>query len=171
MAINTQTYLTLSSTYEEYILSKTDLSSFLLSQLPSDKVHLNKRVLSFDYDDHNMVVRCSDGSVLQGDLLVGADGTHSVVREHLYKILRARGVLPAADEKPMPYSSVALTGETEVLSVDEFPKLKERVSQFASVLGSENMCTVRVIAMLGLVHLGCILHWTKKTGVCLLFVF
>ncbi|KAF9314076.1 hypothetical protein BG003_004539 [Podila horticola] len=129
------------STYEEYILSKTDLSSFLLSQLPSDKVHLNKRVLSFDYDDHNMVVRCSDGSVLQGDLLVGADGTHSVVREHLYKILRARGVLPAADEKPMPYSSVALTGETEVLSVDEFPKLKERVSQFASVLGSENMCT------------------------------
>ncbi|KAF9282364.1 hypothetical protein BGZ74_002161 [Mortierella antarctica] len=129
------------STYQEYILSKADLSSFLLRQLPAEKVHLNKRVLSFDQDDQDVVVRCSDGSVLQGDLLVGADGTHSTVRQHLYKILKARGVLPVADEQPQPYSSVALTGETEVLSEEEFPKLKERVSQFASILGTDNMCT------------------------------
>ncbi|KAG0014518.1 hypothetical protein BGZ82_001736 [Podila clonocystis] len=127
------------STYQEYIISKADLSSFLLSQLPADKVHLNKRVLSFDYDEEDVVVRCSDGSILQGDLLVGADGTHSTVRQHLYKVLKS--VLPVADEQPLLYSSVALTGETEVLSGEEFPKLSERVSQFASVLGTENLCT------------------------------
>jgi len=115
----------------------------LLSQLPQDKVHLNKHVLSFDYDDDDVIARCSDGSILQGDILVGADGTHSIVRQHLYKILRTRGVLPAADDAPLPYSSIALSGETEALSTEEFPALKAQVSQFASVLGTENLCTVR----------------------------
>ncbi|KFH66267.1 hypothetical protein MVEG_08366 [Podila verticillata NRRL 6337] len=129
------------STYQEYILRKADLSALLLSQLPQDKVHLNKRVLSFDFDDNNVIARCSDGSVLHGDILVGADGTHSVVRQHMYKILKAKGILPAADEAPLPYSSIALSGETEVLSTEEFPALKAQVSQFASVLGTENLCT------------------------------
>lgn len=98
--------------------------------------------MSFLQNKDGVMVRCSDNSTHHGDILVGADGAYSAVRQHLYKLLKERKELPTPDATPMPYSCVCLVGQTEVLDLDEFPDLKSEICQLYSVLGVQNMCTV-----------------------------
>nr|ARP51720.1 NAD/FAD monooxygenase [Phyllosticta cirsii] len=46
-------------------------------------VQWDKRVTNITHDDNGVTVEFQDGSSAQGDILVGADGINSVVREHL----------------------------------------------------------------------------------------
>jgi 2-polyprenyl-6-methoxyphenol hydroxylase-like FAD-dependent oxidoreductase len=44
------------------------------------KIHTSKRVLNVDHSNSGVVVHCQDGSKYSGDIVVGADGIHSVIR-------------------------------------------------------------------------------------------
>ncbi|KAG0342030.1 hypothetical protein BG000_007223 [Podila horticola] len=77
-------------------------------------------------------------STYEGDILVGADGAHSAIRQHLYSVLKKEKSLPATDDKPLPYKCVCLVGQTEVLDPEEFPDLKLPLGQFLSVIGDNN---------------------------------
>jgi len=112
-----------------------------LSQIPRDRIHLGKRILSFKQDNEGVLIQCSDNSNYVGDILVGADGAYSAVRQHLYKTLRMSGDLPKSDDVPLPFSCVCLVGQTSVLDPEEFPALQAETSQFNTVLGTGNMCT------------------------------
>ncbi|KAG0342046.1 hypothetical protein BG004_005770 [Podila humilis] len=127
--------------YREYVVSRPDLYRLLLSQLPKDRVLLGKRILSFQQDGDGVLVKCADNSHYNADILVGADGAYSAVRQHLYKGLRTAGTLPRSDDVPLPSSCVCLLGQTEVLDPEEFPALKLEASHFNSILGSKNRCT------------------------------
>lgn len=130
--------------YRDYVVSRPDLHDFLWKQVPRKHIHLGKKIISYDEDSRSVVARCADGTTYYGHILVGADGAYSAVRQHLFKILKGRNVLPASDEAPLSYGCVCLVGQTEVLDTAEFPELNSETSQFNSVLGTENMCTVRV---------------------------
>ncbi|KAF8981041.1 hypothetical protein BGZ52_003347 [Haplosporangium bisporale] len=127
--------------YREYVLARPDLHSLLLRHVPKENIHLNKKIVSFDQDDYCVLVRFADGTFHRGDILVGADGAYSSVRQHLFKILKASGKLPASDDVPLPFNSVCLVGNTEVLDPQEFPALKSELSEVNTILGVESRCS------------------------------
>lgn len=98
---------------------------------------MNKKVLSFMQNNDGVMIRCSDNQTHHGDILVGADGAYSAVRQYLYKDLKAKKMLPKSDDVPLPFNCVCLVGQTEVLDPEEFPGMKLERSHFQSILGSD----------------------------------
>ncbi|WP_433291649.1 FAD-dependent monooxygenase [Actinoplanes sp. CA-030573] len=86
-----------------YQMRRPDLLAALAGALPAGRVHLGRRLTGFD--DHGDGVRASfaDGSTAELDVLVGADGIHSVVHGALFGAARPRftgcvayrGLIPA----------------------------------------------------------------------------
>ncbi|KAG0029855.1 hypothetical protein BGZ81_003345 [Podila clonocystis] len=118
-----------------------DLYDVLFKSIPKERILLGKRVLSLDQNEDGVLVRCSDNSSYYGDILVGADGAYSAVRQNLYKILKKKYQLPSSDDVALPFGCVCLVGQTIPLDPEEFPHMKEDHSQFHSILGISTMCT------------------------------
>lgn len=51
-----------------------------------EKILTKKEVRKVELNQDGVVVRTSDGSSYEGDILVGADGYHSTVRENMWHI-------------------------------------------------------------------------------------
>src|ERR1017187_147521 len=56
----------------------------------SSRVYCGARCVGIDADDAGVTVRFADGRQERGDILVGADGLHSVVRAHLHGVSNLR---------------------------------------------------------------------------------
>jgi 2-polyprenyl-6-methoxyphenol hydroxylase-like FAD-dependent oxidoreductase len=65
-------------------IRRSRLQEALLSGLEEGQVHTGRAVTGFHDDGERVTVRLSDGTTATGDLLVGADGLHSVVRQALW---------------------------------------------------------------------------------------
>jgi len=63
---------------------RAELLAMLLKALGEDKVQLGARCMGFSQDAARVCVRFAGGREAQGDLLIGADGLHSVVRTQLF---------------------------------------------------------------------------------------
>lgn len=127
---------------KEYLVSRPELYDLLLRQIPKEKIHMNKKVVSMKQNNEGVAVRCSDNTSYHGDILVGADGAYSVVREQLFKDLKQQNKLPKSDDVPLPFTSVCIVGQTEVLDPEEFPDLNLPHSKFNTILG-DNQYSVR----------------------------
>ncbi|KAG0342028.1 hypothetical protein BG000_007221 [Podila horticola] len=119
----------------EYIVSRPELYSLLLKQIPPEYIHMGKKVLWFNQDEDGVTIRTWDKKYHHGDILVGADGSYSAVRQNLYKSLKDKGVLPPSDDTPLPFDYVCLLGQTELLDQEDFPELNKPYSQFNSTIG------------------------------------
>jgi salicylate hydroxylase len=73
-----------------YHVHRADLLDVLLGGLGDANVHLNARVESFDQDANGVAVTLADGRTFAGDVLIGADGIHSLVRARLFGAERPR---------------------------------------------------------------------------------
>lgn len=74
-------------------IHRADLHTILLDAVRSfdcATIRLDAQVVDFDQDDKAVTVRLASGESFQGDVLVGADGIHSVVRHKLYGVSSAR---------------------------------------------------------------------------------
>ncbi|MEH2465890.1 FAD-dependent oxidoreductase [Nostoc sp.] len=60
------------------------LQQVLVSRLPSDIIHLNHRCISFDQDENGVEIHFDGEKPVYADLLIGADGVNSVIRETLF---------------------------------------------------------------------------------------
>ncbi|KAF9397975.1 hypothetical protein BGZ94_006133, partial [Podila epigama] len=123
----------------ERIIARSELYDLLWNQIPQGHIILDKKIVNSEYDVEGVTVKC--GTLYHGDILVGADGAHSTIRQNLYRSLQAKGELPPSDGMPLPFTCVALVGQTKVLDPEEYPDLVEQECQFKSVLGTQNMCT------------------------------
>lgn len=121
------------------------LYDLLLNLIPSQKIHFNKRVQTFTEKNNRVFVNTTDGSVYEGDILVGADGAYSTVRQQLYERLKGEGKLPASDEAALPFSCTCLVGETKPLSATQFPELNNVDQPFAATLGKDQPYSVSVL--------------------------
>ncbi|KAK5796886.1 hypothetical protein F5H01DRAFT_373629 [Linnemannia elongata] len=124
-----------------YIVSRPQIYDLLLRQIPKERVHLGKKVLSMDQGGNGVLIRFSDKSEAEGDILVGADGAYSAVRQGLYEKLKKTNKLPASDALPLPFSTVRLVGQTRPLSPEEFPDLAIKNSQFRNFIATDKMYT------------------------------
>ena len=62
-------------------MHRGDLHDALLSVLPAEIVHLDKRLVGLDQAGGRVTLRFADGERASADAVVGADGVHSVVRD------------------------------------------------------------------------------------------
>lgn len=58
-----------------------------------------KKVVSVEHFDTHVAVHCSDGSSFNGDLVVGADGIRSRVRQLMWSHMDSRGIQDEAQEE------------------------------------------------------------------------
>ncbi|KAF9900910.1 hypothetical protein EC991_006742 [Linnemannia zychae] len=122
---------------ESRALPRPTFYDLLLRQVPKERLHLGKKVLSTQQGGNGVLIRCSDGTEYEGDILVGSDGAYSAVRQNLYAQLKKENKLPASDSLPMPFLNVCLVGQTRKLTVEEFPDLAKSEVQFKNVLSKD----------------------------------
>ncbi|KAF9154279.1 hypothetical protein BG015_001392 [Linnemannia schmuckeri] len=117
-----------------YIVSRPMLYDILRSKVPAKRFHMNKKILSLQQGGNGALIRCSDGSTIEGDIIVGADGAYSAVRQNLYSQLKKNKKLPASDDVDLPFSTVCLVGQTRALDPEDYPNLKLEDCQFMRTL-------------------------------------
>ncbi|KAF9129138.1 hypothetical protein BGW39_004445 [Mortierella sp. 14UC] len=123
--------------YERMVFSRPELHDLLLAKIPAEKIHLSKKVVSMIQDDDAVAVRCQDKSVYVADLLVGADGAYSGVRQSMYARLDRDNLLPECDKRSLNKGYFCLVGTTDGLDPAKFPQLRKTYSD-ASLMISDN---------------------------------
>ncbi|MBR1126466.1 alpha/beta hydrolase fold domain-containing protein [Bradyrhizobium lablabi] len=66
-----------------YNVHRADLIQMLFDAVPPESKKLNARCVAVSQDDDGVEVTLQTGEKIRGDVLVGCDGIHSVVRKHL----------------------------------------------------------------------------------------
>ncbi|KAF9575174.1 hypothetical protein EC968_004110 [Mortierella alpina] len=120
--------------YPAIILDRPAFYAVLMKNLPASKIVYGKRVITIEQNDNSATVRCADGSFYKSDIVVGADGAYSAVREHMYKGLAAKGRLSANDAMPMSYDQHCLVGVSEPLDPKDHEMLRRDTSDFEIVI-------------------------------------
>ena len=131
-----------STGYGNYIIARPAFYDIMLRQVPANKVHFGHRVLNISEEDGKVTVHLSNNQTYEGDIIVGADGAYSAVRQRMYEQLKAKNLLPKEDQEDLPFSCTCLVGQTKVLDPEEFPIIKEAICQFRAVLGEGKPYTV-----------------------------
>ena len=69
---------------ESFAVHRADLQSILLQAFGDEHVRLGKELTGFEQDEKNVRVYLAGGDEWRADLLIGADGIHSTVRQILH---------------------------------------------------------------------------------------
>lgn len=71
------------SDYPSICLHRSDLQKALVDDLNEDRINLGKECVGISQYEHGIAVQFSDGTTVDADVLIGADGIHSVVRNEI----------------------------------------------------------------------------------------
>ena len=67
-----------------YPVSRAELQNMLMDEFGREDIHLAKKMISFVEEGERVKIQFADGSEIESDLLVGADGTHSITRAYVF---------------------------------------------------------------------------------------
>ncbi|KAF9354931.1 hypothetical protein BGX34_010753 [Mortierella sp. NVP85] len=126
------------SGYENYLFARPQLYNLMLKQIPSEKISLAKKVLHIENKDNKVIIHYSDNTLHEGDILVGADGAYSSVRQSLYRDLDSQGLLPKSDLEQMSIGFVGMVGVANPKDPEKYPQLKDNYSHYSQVLGPDS---------------------------------
>ena len=106
------------SNFPAVALHRADLQSILLHTLPTSSIHLGHSLVSYSQQGDKVVATFANGSSVEADLLVGADGIHSRVRaqflddgEPVYRgYIVWRGISPTIPSAIPPATAVEIHG-------------------------------------------------------------
>jgi FAD-dependent urate hydroxylase len=103
-----------------YPVTRTELQQVLLNAVGSEMVRLGSRCIAIKQDETSVTACFEDGHQATGDVLIAADGTHSVLRSSVlgYKVERQyvgyvnwNGLVPASEDLAPKNSWVQYVGE------------------------------------------------------------
>ena len=66
-----------------YPVVRAELQNMLIDHYGKSRIQFGMRLVAIDQDSEGVTVTFEDGSQAQGDLLIAADGTHSVARPYV----------------------------------------------------------------------------------------
>ncbi|KAI9242273.1 MAG: hypothetical protein BYD32DRAFT_403771 [Podila humilis] len=135
--------------YDSLIMARPNLYALLLSKVPAEKILRNKKIVSVEQDVNGVTVQCADNSTYTGDILIGADGAYSTVKQCMYKDMDEKGLLPKEDKEDMAMASICMLGMTKPLDPAKYPALKSTHSHFSTVLGKGKPHSWSTITMTG----------------------
>ncbi|KAG0346464.1 hypothetical protein BG004_001671 [Podila humilis] len=133
----------------EHFKERPDLFQILVAHIPPERLIMGKRILSVTHTGLEVNVRCQDSSNYHGDILVGADGAYSAVRQCMHRDLKANGMLPRADSEPLKFDQNCVVGITNPLPPDRFPALKEQICEVYGIMGKKQPYTIWLIPIPG----------------------
>ncbi|KAF9123043.1 hypothetical protein BGX30_001639 [Mortierella sp. GBA39] len=107
--------------YNHIVFARPELYDLLLSKIPGQKIHFGKKVMSLEQNKEGVMIRCSDGTTYHGDILVGADGAYSGVRQALYKRMDKARILPPSDLEELNKGYICMVGTTRPLDPAKYP--------------------------------------------------
>ncbi|KAG0049673.1 hypothetical protein BGZ83_005507 [Gryganskiella cystojenkinii] len=118
--------------YDGRLFARPDLYDMMLKRIPSHKIVFSQKILKVEDRENKVAIHCADGSIHEGDILVGADGAYSSVRTSIYKTMDDQGVLPKSDTEDLIAGYTCMVGVTEPLDLEKYPMLKggSRDSEF-----------------------------------------
>ena len=93
-----------------YHFHRADLLAALAAALPPERVHFGHRLAAFAERGDRVVVRFENGAEISADLLIGADGIRSAVREQLFGADAPRFTGCIAYRGLVPFERVAPLG-------------------------------------------------------------
>lgn len=142
-------------------MASSDLSATILNNDCLLELSYRNSGQENDQSSRSVVVRCEDGSSYAGDILVGADGGSSPIRENMYReIQKAAASAKAASSSGRPSSEVkeatlhpsdyahsridqqCVTGITEPMASTAFPVLRSKSCELMLVLPKDANCAV-----------------------------
>ncbi|KAG0217445.1 hypothetical protein BGX31_000246 [Mortierella sp. GBA43] len=127
--------------YYTYIFHRPDFYELLLARIPREKMSFNKKVVWVLQNKEGVMIRTSDNETYHGDILVGADGAYSAVRQNIFKDLAKKGSLPASDSEGFKMGFVCMVGTTKALDPEEYPELKDDRCHFITHIGKDKSHT------------------------------
>lgn len=133
--------------YDHIAFARPDFYDLLLARIPSGKIHFNKKVIAIEQNEKEAKITCSDGTSYSGDVLVGADGAYSAVRQGLYKQLGEENILPAADAQELNKGFICMVGTTKELPLNDYPGIDSKEASINQILGQGNAYSVWKIVL------------------------
>ncbi|KAG0251059.1 hypothetical protein DFQ27_009028 [Actinomortierella ambigua] len=125
--------------YHSLFFARPELLEVLARHVPSEKIHWNKRILSTMQNNNGAMVRVADGTTYDGDIIIGADGAYSAVRQSLYKNMAAKGLkVDKNDAGPLRFDLFCVLGVTKPLG-DKYPVLNEPTARMDVILASKEI--------------------------------
>ncbi|KAB8290715.1 hypothetical protein EYC80_008354 [Monilinia laxa] len=73
----------LASELQGWVVHRAELLRELLGPVPRESMHTNKKVVGIEERDGGIAVSFQDGTVVEADAVIGADGIHGFVRGHV----------------------------------------------------------------------------------------
>ena len=67
-----------------YHFHRADLVSLLCTALPRERLHVGHKLVGLEEKSERVIARFENGALVEADVLVGADGIHSRVREIIF---------------------------------------------------------------------------------------
>jgi len=118
-------------------MHRGDLHAALVSVVPSEVVHLGKKLVGVDQGAGQVTLAFEDGTGARADALIGADGVHSFVRDlvvgpdmpiHKGRIAY-RGIFPSALLPPPAYAMHYAENHSEDQTGSHLVKRNKHVNQ------------------------------------------
>ncbi|KAF9350056.1 hypothetical protein BGX26_011705 [Mortierella sp. AD094] len=122
------------SGYESLIFCRSRLYEILLRRVPPHKISFKKKVLRTEEKEGKVHIHCSDNTSYAGDILVGADGAYSGVRQSMYKCMEENGILPKSDLEEFSIGYTTIVGVATPSDPEKYPQLKDECTSFNQVL-------------------------------------
>lgn len=72
------------------VVHRAELLALLVEALGADSIQLGMTCVGFTQDAKGVCARFADGQEVQGDVLIGADGLHSIIRAQLFGVSKPR---------------------------------------------------------------------------------
>jgi FAD-dependent urate hydroxylase len=66
-----------------YPMSRAGLQQMLFDEFGPERIHLGHRLIRVEQDDDQVTAIFENGATASGDILIGADGQHSTVRQYI----------------------------------------------------------------------------------------
>jgi len=66
------------------LMHRGDLHALLASVVPDDRIHRGRKLVGLDHLENGARLTFGDGTTVEADAVIGADGVHSFVRERLF---------------------------------------------------------------------------------------
>ncbi|KAF9426460.1 hypothetical protein BGZ76_002757 [Entomortierella beljakovae] len=126
--------------YKSLAFSRPDFYEVLRRRVPAEKISFKKKILRSEEnkEDGRVTIHCSDNTAYTGDILIGADGAYSGVRQNMYRQMDDKGILPKSDKEGFSIGYTVIVGVTKPSDPEKYPILKQENCKFDQIVYEGN---------------------------------